>query len=125
MRNLFELYRRRLDGWTVRSQAPMSWHAERDSPFLPGLIPDLRFQHRKTARLVVLDTKFTASSTVTSRMGNKGFDSNHIYQIYAYLRSQEEGSVRFIVARPEFSSIQRSVKSWMKPLYFRDILSVL
>jgi 5-methylcytosine-specific restriction enzyme subunit McrC len=68
----------------------MSWHAERDSAFLPRLVPDLRLQHRRTERLVVVDTKFTAGSTVISRVGNKVFNSDHIYQIYSYLRSQEE-----------------------------------
>jgi 5-methylcytosine-specific restriction enzyme subunit McrC len=83
-------YRSRLKGWTVRSQVPMSWNAERDSLFLPGLKLDLRLQHQKSARLVMLDTKFTASSMVVSRMGNKVFNSEHLYQLYAYLRSQEE-----------------------------------
>ena len=83
-------YRYRLEGWRVGSQVPMSWHAERSSSLLPGMRPDLRFRHRQTGRLVVLDTKFTAKSTVRSRMGRKIFNSEHLYQIYAYLRSQDD-----------------------------------
>jgi len=36
--------------------------------------------------MVVLDTKFTASSLISNRWGNYVFDSSHLYQIYTYLR---------------------------------------
>jgi 5-methylcytosine-specific restriction enzyme subunit McrC len=82
-------YRARLSGWKVASQVPMSWHAELGSPLLPGLRPDLCFQHRATGRLVVLDTKFTPNSLVRTPTEKDVFDSGHLYQLYAYLRSQE------------------------------------
>jgi 5-methylcytosine-specific restriction enzyme subunit McrC len=82
-------YRLRLHGWSVGPQMHMSWNAERGSPLLPILKPDIRFQHYQTGRLVVLDTKFTPNSIVTGRMGKDIFNSGHLYQIYAYLRSQE------------------------------------
>lgn len=54
--------------------------------------PDLVLQHKATGRMVVLDTKFTANSLISTRWGNYVFDSSHLYQLYAYLRSQEHVS---------------------------------
>jgi len=82
-------YRLRLQGWNIGSQVHMSWNAEQSSPLLPGLQPDLRFRHHETGRLVILDTKFTPNIVITSRSGKDVFNSSHLYQIYAYLRSQE------------------------------------
>ncbi len=42
--------------------------------------------------MVVLDTKFTANSLISNRWGNYVFDPSHLYQLYAYLRSQEHVS---------------------------------
>jgi 5-methylcytosine-specific restriction enzyme subunit McrC len=39
--------------------------------------------------MIVLDTKFTAASLVESQWGKPVYDSSHLYQLYAYLRSQE------------------------------------
>ena len=56
---------------------------------MPTMSPDLVLQHKITGRLVVLDTKFTANSLIPNRWGNSVFDSSHLYQLYAYLRTQE------------------------------------
>jgi 5-methylcytosine-specific restriction enzyme subunit McrC len=53
------------------------------------MIPDIVMQERSTGRMIVLDTKFTAQSLAENQWGKLLFDSSHLYQIYAYLKSQE------------------------------------
>ena len=48
--------------------------------------------HPVHEKLVVLDTQFTANILVEGRWGKPTFDRNHIFQMYAYLRSQEDRS---------------------------------
>jgi len=59
---------------------------------MPTMSPDLVIHIGPSERMVVLDTKFTASSLISNRWGNYVFDSSHLYQIYTYLRSQEHVS---------------------------------
>lgn len=82
-------YRFHLKGWGVTRQAKLSWFAEVASPLLPGMAADLVLRCNQTGRKFVLDTKFTAASLVSNQWGSDKFNSGHIYQIYAYLRSQE------------------------------------
>jgi 5-methylcytosine-specific restriction enzyme subunit McrC len=85
-------YKLHLLGWTVTSQMHLSWPMGNTSKYMPTMSPDLVMQHRGTGCVVVLDTKFTANSLVSTRWGNYVFNSSHLYQIYAYLRSQEHVS---------------------------------
>ena len=85
-------YKLHLIEWTVTSQAQLSWHMPKTSNYMPSMSPDLILQHKITGRMVVLDTKFTPNSLILSRWDNYVFDSSHIYQLYAYLRSQEHVS---------------------------------
>ncbi len=98
LRRIFEkaiagLYRHELHGqadWRVRQQASLTWQPELPTPGLMALLPsmsaDLILDHGSSGR-IVLDTKFT--SIITHRLfGNEGLKSAHIYQLYAYLRSQ-------------------------------------
>ena len=87
--NFFKLH---LSEWTVTSQAQLSWHTRKTSNYMPSMSPDLVLQHRTMGRMVVLDTKFTTNSLILGRWGNYVFDSTHLYQLYAYLRSQEHVS---------------------------------
>jgi 5-methylcytosine-specific restriction enzyme subunit McrC len=82
-------YKLRLAGWTVTGQMPLSWHAVKKSNYMPAMSADLVMQHESTGRMAVLDTKFTANSLIPTRWGNFVFDSSHLYQLYAYLRTQE------------------------------------
>lgn len=85
-------YRIHLKDWDVSPQRRLDWHAEEANPHLPSMIPDLILQSRTTEKLVVLDTKFTAASLVENQWGKLVYDSSHLYQMYAYLRSQEQMS---------------------------------
>lgn len=82
-------YRIKLKGWQVTPQKRLDWHAEAANDHLPSMIPDLVLQEPATGRMIVLDTKFTAASLVESQWGRPVYDSSHMYQLYAYLRSQE------------------------------------
>jgi 5-methylcytosine-specific restriction enzyme subunit McrC len=86
-------YRHELpSGWKVRGQTWLHWPAEAPTGGLEVLLPDMRadivLDHVTTGRRIVLDTKFTDILT-TGMRGADRFHSDHLYQLYAYLRSQE------------------------------------
>ena len=85
-------YRIHLKDWFVKAQHPLQWHTAKSSQFLPTMVTDLVLRHRKDGRSIVLDTKFTPNSLVRGRSEKLVFDSSHLYQMYAYLRSQEHVS---------------------------------
>jgi 5-methylcytosine-specific restriction enzyme subunit McrC len=85
-------YKLQLLEWVVTPQRRLFWPLEKTSTYMPSMWPDLVLQHKITDRMVVLDTKFTASSLIPGRWGKDVFDSSHLYQLYAYLRSQEHVS---------------------------------
>lgn len=82
-------YRMHLKGWEVSAQKRLEWHAAEANERLPLMIPDIVLQDRSTRRMIVLDTKFTAQSLTENQWGKAIFDSSHLYQLYAYLKSQE------------------------------------
>lgn len=86
-------YRVHLKGWDVHPQRRLDWHADVTNEHLPLMVPDLILQEQATGRVVILDTKFTAGSLVENQWGKAVYDSSHLYQLYAYLRSQEQVSV--------------------------------
>jgi 5-methylcytosine-specific restriction enzyme subunit McrC len=85
-------YRAHLSGWKVSAQVHLNWNTTQTSPYLPIMKPDLVLKNEATGCLVVLDTKWTPHSLLISRFGKLVFNSSHIYQMYAYLRSQEDTS---------------------------------
>jgi 5-methylcytosine-specific restriction enzyme subunit McrC len=85
-------YRAHLKGYTVKAQARLSWHAKYDNPYLPSMQPDLIIQNNRSGKIIVLDTKFTAKSLIENEWGKEIFDSTHLYQLYAYLSSQNHVS---------------------------------
>lgn len=87
-----KFYAYHLDGWTVSPQQKLVWPTEYSSDYLPAMYPDLTLQHNASGHLIVLDTKFTARILVTGRWGNLTFNRDHLFQIYAYVKSQEHRS---------------------------------
>jgi 5-methylcytosine-specific restriction enzyme subunit McrC len=83
-------YRIHLKGWEVNAQKRLDWHAKEASEHLPLMIPDLILQEKSSGQMLILDTKFTAHSLVENQWGKSVYDSSHLYQIYAYLKSQED-----------------------------------
>ena len=55
---------------------------------LPGTKTDTVLENTAEQTRIVVDTKFAAMLT-TGQFGQASIKSNHLYQIYAYLRSQE------------------------------------
>lgn len=87
-------YRIHLTSWKVTAQKRLEWHAKVTSEQLPSMVPDLVLQERSSGRLFILDTKFTAHSLIENQWGKPKLDSSHLYQLYAYLKSQEHLSER-------------------------------
>lgn len=85
-------YRIHLHGWKVTRQKQLNWYDKSQNPLMPSLRPDLVMEEDATGQLVVLDTKFTTQSLIENQWGNEIFDSAHLYQLYAYLRTQEHVS---------------------------------
>ena len=86
-------YRMHLEGWIVNPQATLDWNTDRACEYLPGMQADLVLEHRASGKIIILDTKFTKHILVSTQYGRTTFQSKHIYQIYAYLRSQEQKSI--------------------------------
>jgi 5-methylcytosine-specific restriction enzyme subunit McrC len=82
-------YRLHLQGWDVFAQKRLEWHEKQANKYLPSMKPDLVLQKVSSSKLIILDTKFTAHSFIENQWGKEIFDPSHLYQLYAYLRSQE------------------------------------
>jgi 5-methylcytosine-specific restriction enzyme subunit McrC len=85
-------YRFQLRRWTLRAQHTLHWHTAKTSQFLPAMVADLLLENRDDGQSIVLDTKFTPNCLTRGWSDKLVFDSSHLYQMYAYLRSQEHRS---------------------------------
>lgn len=78
-------------GWKVRGGIPLDWpldaHSDGIRSVLPRMVTDIILDSPDGHRLIV-DTKFTSIFT-RGRFGNDQLKSGYLYQIYAYLRTQE------------------------------------
>lgn len=82
-------YKYHLLDWQVDSQKILKWNKRFENPYLPIMKPDLVLEEKSSKRTIVLDTKFTPQ-TVRNQFGGEKFQSGHLYQMYSYLRTQEE-----------------------------------
>ena len=87
-------------GWRVRTGSKLNWQIESPTAgiesLLPGMTTDIILEHPSesgtaTSSRLVIDTKFTSIVGI-GQYGNSTLHSGYIYQIYAYLRSQEKSS---------------------------------
>ncbi|ANC92923.1 5-methylcytosine-specific restriction endonuclease system specificity protein McrC [Azospirillum humicireducens] len=81
-------------GWSVRGGTPLSWPVADMSEGMGAILPGMRLDILLDApggRRLVIDTKFAAILR-SGRFGQDRLSNGHLYQIYAYLRSQEERS---------------------------------
>ena len=84
-------------GWRVKHGGHIHWPASDPTPGLPAILPDMitdivlesREGSPAEGRRIVIDTKFT-SIVGHSQFGKETLKSGNIYQLYAYLRSQEQ-----------------------------------
>lgn len=79
--------------WEISSGKRLFWQQESASnhieDFLPNMQTDLIIEHSACQHRMIIDTKCTSIIRQSSFYNNKKFKSEHIYQLYAYLRSQE------------------------------------
>lgn len=82
-------------GWHVAQGRRIAWPASETTPglsaILPGMQTDIELNHPTTGRRVVIDTKFNRIFTA-SNFRTEILRSNYLYQMYAYLRTQERAS---------------------------------
>ena len=85
-------------GWKVRQGGHIQWPATDPTPGLHAIMPEMitdivleRREHNTPAagQRIVIDTKFT-SIVGHSQFGKQTLKSGNMYQMYAYLRSQEQ-----------------------------------
>ncbi len=77
-------------GWKVRQSKRLSWQFDDRSDGIDAIFPTMEvdIELENAARRVIVDTKF-ASVFARSQYRSAVLKSAHIYQLYAYLRSQE------------------------------------
>jgi 5-methylcytosine-specific restriction enzyme subunit McrC len=80
------------DNWRVSQGRRLHWPLENASPgietILPGMQTDIILENLNECRRIVIDTKFTEILTSTTHR-ERVLKSGYLYQVYAYLRSQE------------------------------------
>jgi len=81
-------------GWSVHGSIPLKWKFSYASAqlatILPRMVTDIVIDAPDADQRLVIDTKFT-SILGTGRFGDANLKSEYLYQMYAYLRSQEGG----------------------------------
>jgi 5-methylcytosine-specific restriction enzyme subunit McrC len=91
--NFFAAELEREDGWRVYPGKQFAWPAQSAShgfaAFMPIMITDIIIENEREARRIIIDTKFTDILTA-SKYDAERFKTGHLYQLYAYLRSQEK-----------------------------------
>ena len=108
VRKLFEravggFYRFELEprGWKIRCGDHMKWPIYDYSSGLPAILPqmitDIVLGAPESSRLIVIDTKFTAI-LAAGHYGGDRLKSGYLYQLYAYLRTQEAVNDRWKAA---------------------------
>ena len=81
-------------GWRVQCGTRLDWQIQRKTGGIDAILPTMRtdrvLDHPASARRIVVDTKFT-SILVRGWFREDSLRSGYVYQVYAYLRSQEGG----------------------------------
>jgi 5-methylcytosine-specific restriction enzyme subunit McrC len=84
-------------GWCVRGGVPLHWQLSSASEglrsILPRMVTDIVLDPPSGGRRVIVDTKFS-SILGSGRFGGASLKSDYLYQMYAYVRSQEGLGVR-------------------------------
>lgn len=94
VRNIFATELPREDGWRVSPKNNQhAWPRTSASPgidnYLPIMETDIVIENIHTRRRIIVDTKFT-EIIARSRGDRMRFKRDHLFQLYAYLRSQEQ-----------------------------------
>ncbi len=80
-------------GWRINPGKILRWPTDSRSPGIDKILPSMRtdivLDHAASGRRIVIDLKFN-SVLVSGWYRKETLQSKHLYQMYAYLRSQEE-----------------------------------
>ena len=76
-------------GYEVKAEN-LEWPTEDKCKFMPIMQTDISLTRKSDKRRMVIDAKYYPSLFASGRHDTDKFRSGHLYQIYAYLRSQEE-----------------------------------
>jgi 5-methylcytosine-specific restriction enzyme subunit McrC len=83
-------YRTHLRECSVRRER-LSWFDELGNTLVPGMETDITLEREvEPRRRVVIDTKYYGSHLTPGVYGRETFLSGHLYQLYTYLRTQED-----------------------------------
>jgi len=81
------------EGWRVYASKRHAWPVTAKSPafanYLPTMETDIILENQSEERRIIVDTKYTRLLT-RSRYSRETFKTGHMYQLYAYLRTQEQ-----------------------------------
>ena len=81
------------EGWEVLTGRRLEWNPNGKSKGLSDLLPsmftDVELIHKSSDIRLVIDTKFTSILNHREEYNSDKFKSAHLYQLYAYLRTQE------------------------------------
>jgi 5-methylcytosine-specific restriction enzyme subunit McrC len=117
-------------GWSVRGSISLDWQIAWPSKGLAAILPamktDIMLDPPEGGRRLVVDTKF-ASILASGRFGDLKLKSGYLYQMYAYVRSQEGRDARWDAAAGLFlhpavdGSIHEHVVIQNHPITFATI----
>lgn len=97
-RFVLNFYRHRLTTYDVKGES-LSWHDELGCTLVPGMRTDVTITEKRAPyRLLVVDTKYSIRTLAEAPHGGEKFKSENLYQIYAYLRTQEHRSAAHAAA---------------------------
>lgn len=81
--------------WKVKPGKKLNWQIDDESELIDKLMPsmklDILLENKAASERIIIDTKYT-SITTKRQHGGESFKSGYIYQLYAYLRTQENPS---------------------------------
>ena len=91
--NFFTVELPREEGWRVYPGKQIYWPtcvaSAGINEYMPKMITDIILENEQNARRIIIDTKFTNILVKTYYGDKQKFNSDHIFQLYSYLRSQE------------------------------------
>ena len=91
--NFFAAELPRDEGWRTYPGKQLYWPVGAASPgideHLPIMVTDIILENVQENRRIIIDTKFTNILTKSQFGDAQRFRTDHIYQLYSYLRSQE------------------------------------
>jgi 5-methylcytosine-specific restriction enzyme subunit McrC len=95
--SLFERFVRNFYRLTLQnhkvSRQILDWHDELGCSLVPSMQTDITIVERLPPyRRLIIDTKYSATTLAATPHGGAKFKSENLYQLYAYLRTQEQES---------------------------------